>query len=66
MSKGNAAANPFKRLVYVYIGTSSFDADLDFYENKLRASSSGIGRPLGRGSRLSTSAASRICCSPTT
>jgi predicted enzyme related to lactoylglutathione lyase len=29
--------SPFKRLVYVYIGTSSFDADLDFYENKLGA-----------------------------
>src|SRR5580704_2197686 len=28
---------PFKRLVYVYIGTSSFDADLDFYGNKLGA-----------------------------
>ena len=23
--------NPFKKLVYVYIGTSNFDADLDFY-----------------------------------
>jgi hypothetical protein len=28
-------ANPIKRLVYVYIGTSDFDGDLDFYENKL-------------------------------
>jgi len=37
MSKGKAATKPFKRLVYVYIGTSSFDADLDFYENKLGA-----------------------------
>jgi hypothetical protein len=30
-------ANPFKRLVYVYIGTSDFDGDLDFYEGKLGA-----------------------------
>jgi hypothetical protein len=41
MSTGNAAvkerANPFRKLVYVYIGTSSFDGDLDFYENKLGA-----------------------------
>jgi len=37
MSKGKAASNPFKRLVYVYIGTSHFDGDLDFYENKLGA-----------------------------
>jgi hypothetical protein len=41
MTKGNAAvkerANPFKKLVYVYIGTSSFDGDLDFYGNKLGA-----------------------------
>jgi hypothetical protein len=29
--------SPFKRLVYVYIGTSSFDADLDFYGNRLGA-----------------------------
>jgi hypothetical protein len=42
MSKGRTApakgkANPFKRLVYVYIGTSTFDADLDYYGNKLGA-----------------------------
>jgi hypothetical protein len=40
MTKGNATvkgANPFKKLVYVYIGTSSFDVDLDFYENRLGA-----------------------------
>ena len=41
MTKGDAAvkegANPFKKLVYVYIGTSSFDGDLDFYGNKLGA-----------------------------
>ena len=41
MSKGKAAVkeggNPFKRLVYVYIGTSSFDEDLDYYGNKLGA-----------------------------
>jgi catechol 2,3-dioxygenase-like lactoylglutathione lyase family enzyme len=42
MSKGKAAAvreraNPFKRLVYIYIGTSNFDEDHDFYENKLGA-----------------------------
>jgi len=36
-SPANGRANPFKRLVYVYIGTSSFDADLDYYENKLGA-----------------------------
>jgi hypothetical protein len=33
-----ARGNPFKRLVYVYIGTSSYDEDHDFYENKLGAS----------------------------
>lgn len=42
MSKSKAApakhgANPFKRLVYVYVGTSNFDGDLDFYGNKLGA-----------------------------
>lgn len=37
MSKGKSAANPFKRLVYIYIGTSSFDGDLDFYGDKLGA-----------------------------
>jgi len=42
MSKGKASAvkgreNPFKRLVYVYIGTSTFDEDHEFYENKLGA-----------------------------
>jgi hypothetical protein len=41
MSMGKASvkerANPFKKLVYVYIGTSSFDGDLDFYKNKLGA-----------------------------
>jgi Glyoxalase/Bleomycin resistance protein/Dioxygenase superfamily len=31
------AANPFKRLVYVYIGTSSFDEDRDFYAKILGA-----------------------------
>jgi Glyoxalase/Bleomycin resistance protein/Dioxygenase superfamily len=31
------AGNPFKRLAYVYVGTSDFDADLDYYENKLGA-----------------------------
>jgi hypothetical protein len=29
--------NPFKRLVYVYIGTSRFDEDRDYYERKLGA-----------------------------
>jgi hypothetical protein len=29
--------NPFKRLVYVYIGTSHFDKDLDYYQNRLGA-----------------------------
>jgi Glyoxalase/Bleomycin resistance protein/Dioxygenase superfamily len=37
MRKGEAAGNPFKRLVYVYIGTSDFDGDLDFYGNKIGA-----------------------------
>jgi predicted enzyme related to lactoylglutathione lyase len=39
MGKASAkeGANPFKKLVYVYIGTSSFDRDLDFYGNKLGA-----------------------------
>jgi hypothetical protein len=40
MSKTKPAkggANPFRRLVYVYIGTSNFDGDLEFYENKLGA-----------------------------
>jgi catechol 2,3-dioxygenase-like lactoylglutathione lyase family enzyme len=42
MSKGGAAAvkqraNPFKRLAYIYIGTSNFDEDHDFYENRLGA-----------------------------
>jgi len=37
MSKGEAAANPFKRLVYVYVGTSNFDGDLDYYGSKLGA-----------------------------
>jgi len=41
MSMGKAAvkegANPFKKLVYVYIGSSSFGGDLDFYENRLGA-----------------------------
>ena len=35
MSKGSE--NPFRRLVYVYVGTSDFDADLDYYGNKLGA-----------------------------
>jgi catechol 2,3-dioxygenase-like lactoylglutathione lyase family enzyme len=30
-------ANPFKRLVYVYIGTSEYDRDREFYERKLGA-----------------------------
>lgn len=30
-------ANPFKRLVYAYVGTSNFDGDFDFYKNKLGA-----------------------------
>jgi hypothetical protein len=29
--------NPFKKLVYVYVGTSHFEEDRDFYENKLGA-----------------------------
>ena len=42
MSKGMAPAvksraNPFKRLVYIYIGTSNFEEDHDFYLNKLGA-----------------------------
>ncbi len=32
-----ANASPFKRLVYVYVGTANFDEDHDFYENKLGA-----------------------------
>jgi len=36
-ASGAAPASPFKRLAYIYIGTSSFDADHDFYENKLGA-----------------------------
>jgi len=38
--KGEApegSANPFKRLAYIYVGTSAFDQDHDFYENKLGA-----------------------------
>ena len=31
------AGNPFKRLAYVYVGTSDFEGDLDYYENKLGA-----------------------------
>jgi hypothetical protein len=34
---GAAKANPFKRLAYVYIGTSTYDEDHDHYENKLGA-----------------------------
>src|SRR5580692_6539223 len=30
-------ANPFKRLAYVYIGTSDYDADHEFYEKRLGA-----------------------------
>jgi predicted enzyme related to lactoylglutathione lyase len=30
-------ASPFKRLVYVYIGTSNYDADHEFYEKRLGA-----------------------------
>ncbi len=30
-------ANPFKKLVYVYIGTSKYDADHDFYRKRLGA-----------------------------
>ena len=42
MSKSKPAGiergtNPFKKLVYVYIGTSHFEEDRDFYENKLGA-----------------------------
>jgi predicted enzyme related to lactoylglutathione lyase len=41
MSSANPAtvkgANTFKRLVYVYIGTSNFEKDRDFYENMLGA-----------------------------
>ena len=42
MSKGKTAptkdgVNPFKRLVYIYIGTSKYDKDHEFYENKLGA-----------------------------
>jgi len=37
MTKDKARSNPFKRLVYVYIGTSTFDQDHDLYENKLGA-----------------------------
>jgi predicted enzyme related to lactoylglutathione lyase len=34
---GARPANPFKRLVYVYIGTSSYDEDHEFYGKKLGA-----------------------------
>jgi predicted enzyme related to lactoylglutathione lyase len=42
MSRSKAApakdgANPFKRLVYIYMGTSKYDEDHDFYQNKLGA-----------------------------
>jgi hypothetical protein len=37
MSKGKGSGNPFRRLVYVYVGTSNFDGDLDYYGNKLGA-----------------------------
>ena len=30
-------ANPFKRLAYVYIGTSDFEGDVDFYAKRLGA-----------------------------
>ena len=32
-----ATLNPFKRLVYVYVGTSDYDADYEFYKNVLGA-----------------------------
>jgi predicted enzyme related to lactoylglutathione lyase len=31
------SSNPFKRLVYVYIGTSNYDDDHEFYEKRLGA-----------------------------
>ena len=42
MSKGRPTtaregSNPFKKLVYIYIGTSKYDEDRDYYENKLGA-----------------------------
>ena len=37
MSKGRRGGNPFRRLVYVYVGTSNFDGDLDYYGKKLGA-----------------------------
>ena len=36
-SAARGKANPFRRLVYVYIGTSRFEEDRDYYENKLGA-----------------------------
>jgi len=36
-STAREKANPFRRLVYVYIGTSHFEEDRDFYEKKLGA-----------------------------
>lgn len=37
VSKKAAETGPLKRLVYVYVGTSRFDADLAFYRDKLGA-----------------------------
>ena len=37
MSKAKEGSNPFRRLVYVYVGTANFDEDLDFYREKLGA-----------------------------
>ena len=36
-SAARGKANPFRRLVYVYVGTSRFEEDRDYYENKLGA-----------------------------
>lgn len=68
-SKGAPAghgANPFKRLVYVYVGTSNFEGDLDFYENKLGARLLWNLKAFGPESRPSTSAESPTCFLPTT
>jgi catechol 2,3-dioxygenase-like lactoylglutathione lyase family enzyme len=35
--EGRGEENPFKRLVYIYIGTSNFEKDRDFYAKKLGA-----------------------------
>ena len=65
-STARGKANPFRRLVYVYIGTSHFEEDLDFYENKLGAALLWNLKDFGPGLRRSTSVASPTFLSRTT